>query len=80
VWTPELYRLTLAEREALRMGGLALLDEALNLFLARGLAREPSLKRLGRGRDVAGFLDRQRIIAGGRAILGRHGKLFAMIQ
>jgi hypothetical protein len=62
------------------MRGLPDLDETLNLFLARGLASDPCLEGFSGCRDMACFLDRQWIIARGRLIIGRRGKLFAMMN
>jgi hypothetical protein len=57
-----LYGLTLAQREALGVGGLTHLDETLDLSLSIGTSRDPRLKRLGRWRDVPDILDRRRVI------------------
>jgi uncharacterized membrane protein YhdT len=75
-----LHRLTLAQGEALRVGSLTYFDKALNLFLARGLASDPGLEGFSSWRDMTCFLNRQWIIAGRRWIIGRRGKLFAMMD
>jgi hypothetical protein len=75
-----LHGLTLAQREALGVGGLTHLDEALDLSLSVGTSRDPRLKRLGRWRNLADVLDRRRMIGFPLRVFVRPGKLFASMD